>query len=90
MLSEYQVLDAGGRRLDPARFHLQRNYWGLLHTDPSGLKPPPTLDVFGEVPDLESLTRHVRRELAGYPGLDRVTVILSAQTGERQQKKRNE
>lgn len=70
----YEIRGPRGEPLPPRAFALHRNYWGLPEALGSGRKPPPTLDVFGEVPEPERLARHVERQLARRPELPFVTV----------------
>ena len=71
----YVVFDPLGNRLPLKDFQLQRNYDGNPVGLGAGIKPLPTIDVFGSVPDRITLTEHVKRQLEKHPELEYVTVV---------------
>jgi hypothetical protein len=70
----YRAWDPDGRPIRPARLGLQRNYWGIPASFPSGLEPPATLDVPGQVPTEAAVRDFVQARLAKLPGLAFVVV----------------
>ncbi len=71
---DYQVTAPDGSALNVKDFALQRNYWGNPLVG-MGVRPPETLDRFGEVPSRDEVTAHVRERLARFPGLEYVEVV---------------
>jgi len=61
---DYQVLDPQGAQLPLGDFQLQRNYDGNPLGLGAGVRPIPSLDMFGTVPDETALIAHVAHALA--------------------------
>ena len=73
---DYQVLDPQGTQLSLRDFQLQRNYDGNPLGLGAGVRPPPSLDTFGSVPDEAMLIAHVSRILpASFPEFRYVDVV---------------
>lgn len=72
---EYELYDSSGESLPLKEFELQRNYDGNPPGLGVGIKPAPTLDHFGHVPDERQLRRHLEAQLAKHPELDSVRVV---------------
>ena len=60
---DYTVTSPKGEALALRNFQLQRNYDGNPSGMGAGVKPAPTLDRFGVVPDIDAVRRHVRKRL---------------------------
>jgi hypothetical protein len=71
----YIIMAPDHRTLDPREFGVQRNYWGNPLGIGAGFLPAETVDHFGEVADLETVTAWVAGRLAGRPGLEFVEVV---------------
>lgn len=76
----YRVLSPTERDLPLEEFQLQRVYDGNPVGIGGGIKPPPTLNRFGSVPDAATIRRHVQMILArspnDYPFVDVVQEVI--------------
>ncbi|MCA9624500.1 MAG: hypothetical protein KC731_36000, partial [Myxococcales bacterium] len=89
----YQVTGPDGQALPLAWFSLDRAYFGLDgyyrgHPEPhrGARRAPPTIDVFGEVPDEARVVRAVQAGLARFEHLPEVVVtqeIIGAKDDQR-------
>lgn len=73
--AEYELYDPDGNSLPLARFQLQRNYDGNPPGLGVGIKPPATLDSFGNIPSEEELRSHLEKMLEEQQDLDSVRVV---------------
>lgn len=71
---EYRVVAPDGTALPVADFGLQRNYWGNPVGVGVGIRPPETVDVFGEVASEKAVVTQVKKRLAAFPELRFVDV----------------
>lgn len=73
---QYRIHGPNGESLRLEDFELQRNYDGNPVGSGTGIKPPPTLDRFGQVVPEDALRNHVKHILnSRFPDLAFVDVL---------------
>jgi hypothetical protein len=71
----YEIYDPPGNRLSEIDFGVQRNYWGNPIGVGVGFRPPPTVDEFGGVAELDAVSAAIAQHLSRFPELAYVDVV---------------